>query len=112
MDYFRLVAEGSQLAQPIEKIVATAAEAEAQSDALRRQCGKFGKVEVWGRDGRIISPERLHVLVQQEAAAGLELRYGPSHFYLRRRIFHPIVKSPFRPGKPREYAPPPRASIW
>ena len=67
MSYFRVVATGAHLSEPFEKVVSTAAEAEAQSGVLRRQAGKHGSVEVWGNDGRKISSDRLRRFAQEEA---------------------------------------------
>lgn len=69
MGYFRIVGIGAQASEPIEKIVATASEAEFQRMMLQRLCGKFGKVEVLGKHGRAIRPERLQQLVREEDTA-------------------------------------------
>ena len=52
MDYFRIVGEGAQSPHPIEKVVTSAIEAQAESSALRRLCGRYGRVEVWNKQGR------------------------------------------------------------
>lgn len=66
MTYYRVVGEGSQASEPIEHIVSTATEAKFHCNALRRICGKLGKVEVWTRNGRKISPGRLEKLAEIE----------------------------------------------
>ena len=66
MDYFRIVGEGSQSAQPIEKVVTTATQAQSEVSSLRRLCGRYGKVEVWGKNGRRVTPERLQNLALAE----------------------------------------------
>lgn len=66
--YFRIVGTGAQAAEPIEKIVATASEAEFQRMTFQRLCGKFGTVEVMRKDGRAIRPERLQQLVREETS--------------------------------------------
>ena len=72
MAYFRVVGSGAQAPEPIEKLAATALEAEAQHNLLRRLCGRSGKVQVWGKTGREISPETLRRLAQEEQAASLQ----------------------------------------
>ena len=68
MNYFRIVGEGSQSPHPIEKIATTAVQAQAECSALRRQCGRYGRVEVWGKNGRRVTPERLQNLALAERA--------------------------------------------
>lgn len=70
MDYFRIVGIGAQAPEPIEKVAFSAVGAEAERSTLQRLCGKHGKVEVSGKDGRLITPERLRRLAQDEAASG------------------------------------------
>ena len=72
MSYFRIVGVGAQAPEPIEKVVSTAIGAEAERCTLQRLCGKHGKVEVSGKDGRTISPERLWRLAQDEAVSGCD----------------------------------------
>ena len=64
--YFRVVGVGAQASEPIEKIVATASEAEFQRMTLERLCGKSGKVEVLGKNGRPIGPDKLQRLIREE----------------------------------------------
>ncbi len=66
MDYFLVIGDGPQAREPIEHVATTAVEAELHCSRLRRLCGKAGKVEVWGKNGRKISPERLDSLVRME----------------------------------------------
>ena len=70
MGYFRIVGIGAQASGPIEKIVTTAAAAEVERSNLQRLCGRHGTVEVSGKGGRTISPERLRRLAQDEALTG------------------------------------------
>jgi hypothetical protein len=70
MGYYRIVGIGTQASEPIEKIVATALEAESKRNALQRLCGKYGKVEVCGKDGRVIGPDRLRRMAHEEELAG------------------------------------------
>ena len=70
MGYFRIVGVGAQAPEPIEKVAFSAVGAEAERSTLQRLCGKHGKVEVLGKDGRSIAPERLWRLAQDEAASG------------------------------------------
>ena len=65
--YFRITGVGAQAPGPIEKIALTAAAAEIERSNLQRLCGRSGRVEVSGKDGRTISPERLRRLAQDEA---------------------------------------------
>jgi hypothetical protein len=69
MDYFRIVGEGAQSPHPIEKVVTSAIEAQAESSALRRLCGRYGRVEVWNKQGRRVTPERLQNLAIAERGA-------------------------------------------
>lgn len=69
MDYFRIIGSGAQEAEPIEKVFHTAAEAALQHNMLRRVCGRYGVVEVWGKNGRKISLNRLEALARQEQVA-------------------------------------------
>jgi hypothetical protein len=71
LNYFRVVGEGAQSPEPIEKVVHSATDALAECSRLRRICGRYGRVDVWGKDGRRITPERLQNLssVEQEGAA-------------------------------------------
>jgi hypothetical protein len=64
--YFRVVGEGAQSPEPIETVVSTASAAQAECGRLRRICGRYGRVEVWGKDGRRITPERLQNLALAE----------------------------------------------
>jgi hypothetical protein len=66
MNYFLVIGVGPQAPAPIEHVATTAIEAEAHCSRLRRLCGKAGKVEVWAKDGRKISPDRLDSLVRAE----------------------------------------------
>lgn len=69
MDYFRVVGDSPHTSEPMEKVVSTAVEAEIQSSAFRRLCGKSGKVEVWGKNGRLISPDLLNSMARDERVA-------------------------------------------
>jgi len=71
--YFRIVGVGAQASEPIEKIVATASEAEFQRMTLQRLCGKFGKVDVLGENGRPIGPDKLQRLIREEKTAKINL---------------------------------------
>ena len=66
MDYFLVIGEGPQASGPLEHLAVTAVEAALECSKFRRLCGKIGKVEVWTKEGRKISPERLERLVQAE----------------------------------------------
>jgi hypothetical protein len=68
VDYCLIIGVGPQAPEPIEHVATTAIEAEAHPTRLRRLCGKSGKVEVWAKDGRKISPDRLDSLVRAEKA--------------------------------------------
>lgn len=72
MGHFRIVGIGAQASEPIEKVALNAVGAEAERSILQRLCGKQGKVEVSGRDGRSISPERLRRLAYDEAFSGCD----------------------------------------
>ena len=69
MGYFRISGEGPNASGRSEKIVTTALEAEVQMHAMSRLCGRLGKVEVLGKDGRVISPDRLASMARAEEAA-------------------------------------------
>ena len=69
MNYFLVIGMGPQASGPIEHAAATAIEANLQCSRLRRLCGKAGKVEVWAKDGRKISPDRLDSLAQAEKSS-------------------------------------------
>jgi hypothetical protein len=66
MNYFLVIGTGSQASGPIEHVAVTAIEAKLHCSMLRRLCGKAGNVEVWAKDGRKISPDRLDSLVRAE----------------------------------------------
>ena len=70
MGYFRIVGVGAQAPAPIERVAVTATKAEVERTTLQRLCGRHGKVEVSGKDGRLISPEKLWRLAQDEAVSG------------------------------------------
>ena len=70
MAYFRIVGVGAQASGPIERIALTAVAAEVERNSLQRLCGRYGRVEVSGKDGRTISLERLRRLAQDEAVPG------------------------------------------
>ena len=70
MAYFRIVGVGAQAPEPIERIALTAAAAEVECSNLQRLCGRYGRVEVSGKNGRAISLERLRRLAQSEALPG------------------------------------------
>ena len=76
MAHVRIVGVGAQAPAPIEEIALTAA-AEVERSNLQRLCGRHGKVEVSGKDGRMISPEPLRRLAQDEALAGCNGRGIP-----------------------------------
>jgi len=71
--YFRIVGVGAQASEPIEKIVATASEAEFQRMTLQRLCGRRRVVEVSGKNGRVIGPDKLRRLAQEEVEARINL---------------------------------------
>ena len=64
--YYRVVGTGSQVSEPMEKVVITASEAAFFSAEFRRLCGRHGTVDVWRKDGRRISPQMLDSMVQKE----------------------------------------------
>ena len=66
VSYYRIVGVGAQAAEPIEKIVATASEAEFHRMTLQRVCGKYGVVDVFRRNGRAIGYDALQRLIQEE----------------------------------------------
>lgn len=66
MAYSRIVGAGAQAPGPNEKIALTAAAAKVERSSLQRLCGKYGRVEVSGKDRRTISPERLQRPAQDE----------------------------------------------
>jgi hypothetical protein len=70
MAYFRIVGVGAQAPGPVERIALTAAAAEVERSNLQRLCGRYGTVEVSGKDGRTISLERLRRLAQDDAVPG------------------------------------------
>ena len=72
MGYFKIEATGAQASGLIEKIVSTARDAEFERNALQRLCGKYGKVDVSGKDGRAISPDTLRRLAQDEENANAQ----------------------------------------
>ena len=72
MGYFRIVGVGAQAPEPIERVAVTATKAEVERTTLQRLCGRHGKVEILGKDGRVISPERLQRLAQGEAISGYD----------------------------------------
>ena len=74
MGFFRVTGVGAQAQapEPIEKITFSAVGAEAERSTLQRLCGKHGKVEISGRNGRSITRERLRRLAQDEAALGCD----------------------------------------
>jgi hypothetical protein len=47
------------------------------SQTLRRLCGRLGKVEVWGKDGREIGHARLERLAQIEMVENPVVRETP-----------------------------------
>lgn len=59
MTSFRIVASGANLPEPLEKVAATAVEAESPLYSLLRRCGLRGSVEVFGERGRLITREAL-----------------------------------------------------
>ena len=71
MSYYRIVGIGAQVSEPIEKIVATASEAEFQRMTMQRLCGKYGVVDVFGRNGRVIGYDTLQRLIREEAMVKL-----------------------------------------
>ncbi len=77
MGLFRITGVGAQAPGPIEKVAFSAVGAEAERSTLQRLCGKHGKVEISGRDGRSITPERLRRLAQNEAALGCDTNENP-----------------------------------
>ena len=66
MSRYRIVGTGAQASEPMEKIVTTASEADFQRMTFQRLCGKSGTVEVFGKDGRAIRPDRLQQLAREE----------------------------------------------
>jgi len=77
MGFFRITGVGAQAPEPIEKVAFSAVGAEAECSTLQRLCGKHGKVEISGKDGRSITPERLRRLAQDEAALGCDANENP-----------------------------------
>lgn len=69
MAYYLVVGVGPQTAQPIEHEVATAVDADLHCETLRRLCGRLGTVEVWTKDGRKVSRDKLASLVRNERCA-------------------------------------------
>jgi hypothetical protein len=65
---FTIIGQGPQAAGAIEVRAETAVEAERQRDTLRRQCGRYGTVEVW-RAGKMLSFDRLQSLANAERTA-------------------------------------------
>jgi hypothetical protein len=62
---FTIIGQGPQASGAIEVRAATAVEAERQRDTLRRQCGRYGTVEVW-RAGKLLSFDRLQSMANAE----------------------------------------------
>ena len=68
MGYFRIVGISAQTPEPVERIVTSALEADLQRMMIQRSCGKSGKVEVFGKDGRAITTHTLQRLIREEKA--------------------------------------------
>lgn len=71
--YFRIVGTGAQASEPIEKVVATATEAEFHRVTLQRLCGRGGVVKVSGKNGRAIRPGQLQRLMRKKNAEKINL---------------------------------------
>jgi hypothetical protein len=63
---YRIFGNGAHAAQPMEAIVSSAIEAEAKFEMFRRLCGKFGSVEIVGKQGRPITRTRLASFARAE----------------------------------------------